>query len=117
MTSEQGPQRIRPAAVVRVGLRRSGNGNAMSQKAAEVQQSPMFSAISLADRKKIVSSAAKNPSSQRHSFPGRRSLPRISLTIDEHVASGICLERRKIVAGVFSGAAYPGKMRKEASQP
>jgi len=33
----------------------------MSQKAAEVQQSPMFSAISLADRKKIVSSAREKP--------------------------------------------------------
>ena len=33
----------------------------MSQKAAEVQQSPMFSAISLADREKIVSSARKKP--------------------------------------------------------
>ena len=33
----------------------------MSQKATEVQQSPMFSAISLADRKKIVSSAREKP--------------------------------------------------------
>jgi hypothetical protein len=57
MMSEQGPHGVLPASVVRVELRRSGNGTALSERAAEVPQSPMFSAISLTDREQIDSSA------------------------------------------------------------
>src|SRR6266550_6301340 len=103
MTSEQVPHRIRPAAAVRVGLCRSGNGTAMSQRAAEVQQSPMFSAISLADREKIVSSAREEPFPPRETvFLEGDSGQRISTNRDDHRAIGMCLERRKIVASYLA---------------
>jgi CRP-like cAMP-binding protein len=57
MASKPGLRGIGYAEVVSLEARRSGNGTAVSRRAAGVQQSRLFSGISLTDREEIVSSA------------------------------------------------------------
>ena len=57
MASKPGLRGIGYAEVVSLEARRSGNRTAVSRRAADVQQSRLFSAISLTDREEIVSSA------------------------------------------------------------
>jgi CRP-like cAMP-binding protein len=60
MVWERGPHKIDHARVVHLGLFRQGNGSAMSQKVANAQQSPLFSAIPLTDLERILSRAREN---------------------------------------------------------
>jgi len=110
MTSDRGLQGFRPAALVRVGLRESGNATAMSQRAAQVQQSPTFSAFSLANRKEFVFSAR-----EKTFFAGETVflegdlVQRISTNRDDHPSIGVCLGPRKIVASYLAALIAPAR--------
>ena len=61
MASKPGPLNMGYAGVVRLGVRRSQHGIAISRRGAEGQPYSLFSAISVTDREEIVSSAREKP--------------------------------------------------------